>query len=302
MDVPWLQTKKKRDNQPVFNLFAGDPVSMFTVGKAKEGGLKSAIFALYLSDAMQDTMSPDQVDFEINSQRNRIMFDLHVDLVKTMDQATSPDRLRMPIFLGLEGGRLLNNSMGRLENLANKGIKYLGLTHNRNTEWADSATDSLCHGGLKHFGFEVVKKCNEFGVLIDVSHASDNTAHDALDHSNKPVIASHSGVRNLVKQSRNLSDSLITRIAESGGVICVPYAKRFIGHYKIVDHISYIAELVGVKHVGIGSDLDGAVLIPGFNSVSQWSNAVVPDLQAAGVSESDIALILGGNLARVLNG
>jgi len=291
-----------------FYLREGHEQSLFTIDAAHEGGLKAAIFALYLSDVWQDAHTEAEAFEELRIQRNRLINGFRVLFPNPnhnfnlehflQDVNDAPDWF--PVLLGLEGGRLIHNSLDRLKTYAEWGIRYLTLTHNRNTNWADSATDFEHIGGLSGFGRDVIKKCNELNILVDVSHASDHTAYDAIDISTKPVIASHSGVRSLVKQPRNLSDSLIKRIAQTGGIICVPFAKRFMGHYKVSDHINYIVDLVGVNHVGIGSDIDGAVLIPGFTSITQWKDTIVPDLMGAGWSQVDIDKILGGNLLRVL--
>ncbi len=300
MDVPWLQTKLTRQGLDSFTLGLGHSTSMFTKDKAKAGGLDAAIFALYLSDCMQDQMTKTQVNDAIDKQYNRILFDMAANLATDTRHEFNVRMGRMPIFVGLEGGRLLNKSYGRFIDLVEKGIVYLGLCHNRNSPLGGSATDS--DTGLTAFGKDIVRACEEYKVLVDLSHSSDKTASNVLYLANRPVLASHSGARALVNHPRNLSDDLIKAIAATGGVICVPYAKRFVGYpnVRIADHINHIADIAGVDHVGIGSDLDGAKLIDGFNSVDQWSNAVVPDLVAAGVSQIDIKKILGGNLERIL--
>ena len=136
---------------------------------------------------------------------------------------------------------------------------------------------------------------------MDVSHGSDETALSIINMSTKPVIASHSGCRALVDHPRNLSDVLIQAIAQTGGVIHIPFARRFIGPSAqgVVDHINYVAQLVGVEHVGIGSDLDGATMADGLEDVSCWSR-LRDGLTDAGYGDDDISLILGGNTLRML--
>lgn len=297
MDVPWIMTKLGAG----FDLKEGHPNSMFSIPKAKEGGLDAAFFALYLSDDWQDASNPVDTGIELLRQVNRIREDPSVKIVKTYQEAIQAKASGLyPIFLGLEGGRLISESFLRLGGFAEIGVRYLTLTHNKNTSWADSATDEPNLRGLTDFGLLVIKKCNELGVIIDVSHVSDASANVAIGFSSKPVIASHSGVRNLVRQPRNVSDNLIRAIAASNGVICVPFVKKFIGHYTVADHIDYIASMVGSQHVGVGSDLDGARLINGFNSVPQWYETVALDLVTKGWNDIMINWVLGGNLARVI--
>lgn len=274
---------------------------MFSLTDAREGGLYTAIFALYLSDAWQDAHTVMETTVAINNQVLRLKQDPSLDFYPaTVPLMSSVHAYFFPMMIGLEGGRLINGSLERLQELASFGIRYLTLTHNRNTDWADSATDQPYHEGLTQFGRSVLKKCEELGVLIDVSHASDLTVANVIYLSSKPVIASHSGCRGLVMQPRNLPDILIYKIAERGGVICVPYAKRFIGHYKVADHIDYIAQKVGSEYVGIGSDLDGAVMIPSFTNVRQWKETVLEDLVNMGYGQDQIDGILGGNMLRLL--
>lgn len=304
MDTPWLQTKFAAANptSEVFSLKYGHESSMFTTPKAKIGGLDSVIMALYLSDAWQDTYGAEAAHKEILNQRSRLVNGAGNYFVTKMSEAklVKDNSSFVSTFIALEGGRLIDDSLDRLREYAELGIKYLTLTHNRNTSWADSSTDVSNHCGLTTFGRKVIKECNLLNVAIDISHASDHTAHHALDLSAKPVIATHSGAKALVNQPRNLNDSLIERIGESCGIICVPYAKRFIGHYKVADHIQHIADIIGTHRVGIGSDMDGAVMIPGVTSVNQWRDVVANDLINKGWSTSEIEGVFGDNLAKIL--
>lgn len=305
-DCPWLQTKANQNGVP-FNLRDGDPSSIFTTSLAKKGGLKCAIMALYLSDSWQDNHGKVLSAKEIHNQYTRLIDDPRcvqyrkVGACKSLAETHSQDNGLFPIMTALEGGRLINDSLDTLSQMHNDyGLKYLTLTHNRHTTWADSSTDTPYHGGLNSFGKKVIKRCNELGLLVDVSHSSDATAHMALDYSERPIIATHSGVKALVKQPRNLDDDLIDRISDSGGIICVPFAKRFMGHYKVADHIDYIAQRVGVDKVGIGSDIDGAILVPSIINVQDWRNTVEIDLVAKGYTINQINAVLGENLAKVL--
>lgn len=302
MDTPWLQTKVVSSGFPHFSYRIGHESSMFTIKKAKAGGLKAAIFALYLSDNWQDSNGLAAVNVEINKQISRVKMDLGLTVHSTVAgvRAANASGPFFPCMLGLEGGRLIQNSLVRLSGLATLGIKYLTLTHNRNIDWADSATDSPLNGGLTTFGKKVVQHCENINVLVDVSHSADSTFYNVVSTATKPIIASHSGCRSLVKQPRNLTDEMIKKIAASGGIVCVPYAKRFIGHYRVYDHIRHIIDLVSVDHVGIGSDLDGAMLVPEVESVADWKAVVIDDLIGDGHSPSDISKILGENLLRVL--
>lgn len=138
---------------------------------------------------------------------------------------------------------------------------------------------------------------------MDVSHVSDQTCRDITELSTKPVIASHSGCRAIVSHPRNLSDELIRRVSDTGGVVHVPFVRQFIGETAlgVVAHIEHIVQLLGdTRHVGIGSDLDGAELAFGAEDVSQWWRVTGEALADRGYSGGDIAMITGGNTLRLL--
>jgi len=196
--------------------------------------------------------------------------------------------------------------MGKLSNVeryAKAGIVYLTLTHNYNNKLGCSATavSAAFDTGLTPFGIQVIKECERFGVLVDVSHASDLTVYDAIAASHKPVIASHSGCRKLLDHPRNLTDTVISQIAATGGLIGVPFVKKFIGSYgAIIEHIDHIVQLVGIKHAAIGSDIDGAVLVDGAN-MANWKYSFSSGLAKLGYNNDDIAAVAGGNFSRLLS-
>jgi membrane dipeptidase len=131
-------------------------------------------------------------------------------------------------LLGLEGGHMIENSLGMLRAFYRDGVRYMTLTHSRNTDWADAATDSLEHGGLTRFGEEVIKEMNRLGMLVDLSHASDSTVWDVLRVTEAPVVLSHSSSRRFTPHRRNISDDLAAAVGENGGVIMVNFVLPFI--------------------------------------------------------------------------
>jgi len=130
--------------------------------------------------------------------------------------------------LGLEGGHAIENSLGTLRVYYDLGARYMTLTHNVTTRWADAALDSAKHGGLNEFGKEVVREMNRLGMLVDLSHVSPGTMSDALDVTEAPVIFSHSGARGLVDHKRNVPDSILRRVPANGGVVMVPFVTSFV--------------------------------------------------------------------------
>jgi membrane dipeptidase len=130
--------------------------------------------------------------------------------------------------LGLEGGHAIENSLGTLRVYYDLGARYMTLTHNVTTRWADAALDSAKHGGLTEFGKEVVREMNRLGMLVDLAHVSPGTMSDALDVTEAPVIFSHSGARGLVDHKRNVPDSILRRVPANGGVVMVPFVTSFV--------------------------------------------------------------------------
>jgi membrane dipeptidase len=137
-------------------------------------------------------------------------------------------RHRIASLIGMEGGHAIENSLGALRVYYSLGARYMTLTHNVTTDWADAALDSARHGGLTQFGREVVHEMNRLGMLVDLSHVSPATMSAALDATEAPVIFSHSAARALVDHPRNVPDSILRRLAANGGMVMVTFVPAFV--------------------------------------------------------------------------
>ena len=135
---------------------------------------------------------------------------------------------RIASMLGIEGGHALGNSISLLRAYYDLGARYLTLTHNVTLDWADAATDSARHGGLTAFGEDVVREMNRLGMLVDLSHVSPATMHDALDVTEAPVIFSHSSARALTDHARNVPDDVLLRMPDNGGLVMVTLVPSFV--------------------------------------------------------------------------
>jgi membrane dipeptidase len=135
---------------------------------------------------------------------------------------------RVASLLGAEGGHAIAGSLGVLRALRRLGVRYLTLTHNRNTEWADSATDEPAHGGLTDFGREVVREMNRIGMIVDLSHVSPATMRDALAITAAPILFTHSSCRAVTDHPRNVPDDVLAALPANGGVCMVTFVPRFV--------------------------------------------------------------------------
>ncbi len=209
-------------------------------------------------------------------------------------------------MLGMEGGHAIENSLGALRAFYDLGVRYLGLTHNADIDWADAHGGDHPHGGLTPFGREVVREMNRLGMLVDLSHASDAVMSQALDVSEAPVIFSHSSVRALRDHTRNVPDSILRRLPDNGGVIMITFVPSFLTDAPeatlddVVAHIEHARDVAGIDHVGIGADYDGITTVPvGLEDVSTYP-ALFAELSRRGWSESDLRKLAGENVLRVM--
>ncbi|XP_042218397.1 dipeptidase 1-like [Homarus americanus] len=219
---------------------------------------------------------------------------------------------RIASLLGVEGGHLMGASLSVLRMYYDLGIRYLTLTHTCNTPWADSSlADSPNNDdenfGLNDFGSKVVLEMNRLGMLVDLSHVSQQTMRDALAVSRAPVIFSHSSAQALCHHSRNVPDDILKQVHLNGGIVMVSFYNYFLtcndsaSVHDVVRHINHIREVAGLDHVGVGGDFDGINKTPqGLEDVSKYPLLLAEVLKDPRWSEDDVAKLAGGNFLRVL--
>lgn len=324
----------------------------FDYERAREGGLDLPFMSIYTPGEAE----AEGTSFEL---ANRLIDSVEAlvgraperfALVRAPAEAEQVRREgRIGLAMGMENGSPLD---GRIENVAyfkGRGISYITLAHGLSNHLSDSSYDEQRPWrGLSPFGLEVVGEMNRLGMMIDVSHLSDEAFYQVLERSRAPVIASHSSARHFTPGwERNLDDEMIRALAAGGGVVMINFGSSFLTEpayqwfeamveareaylqangldehdeqaevfqaryredhpfpYASLDelfaHFQHVIGLVGVRHVGIGSDFDGVgdSLPVGMKDVSRYPELVARFI-AAGYSEDDIAAILGGNLLRV---
>lgn len=325
----------------------------FDYPRAVAGGLNAPFMSIY---------TPAELESEGGS---RELAESLIDMVEGFAEA-APDKFAIArsvaevreqfaaglisLPMGMENGSPIEGDLDNLKYFFDRGIRYITLTHGLSNHISDSSYDDNHQwNGLSEFGIEVVEEMNRLGIMVDISHVSDEAYWQVLEVTETPVIASHSSARHFTPGfERNMNDEMIVALAENGGVIQINFGSTFISQLSrdygnarsaagkqyllehpdltmsdiystfgdiyaeehgpmpfatlddVLDHFDHVVELVGVDHVGIGSDYDGVgdSLPTGLKDVSAYPN-LVEGLLARGYSEADVRKVLAGNLLRV---
>ena len=225
--------------------------------------------------------------------------------------ATTPDELWQNKFKGIksvvkgvENGYAIGLDIDNIDRLRSRGVAYMTLCHNGDNDICDSHKGNHEHNGLSEFGKRVVERMNKVGMMVDLSHASEKSFWDALECSSKPIICSHSSSRALCDHTRNLTDEQMRALARSGGVAQVCMYSGFLKKEEdatVIDavcHIMHMIDVMGVDHVGIGSDFDGGGGIPGLEDAS-WFVSLTGRLMAEGLTDEQLSLLWGRNFLSV---
>jgi membrane dipeptidase len=321
-----------------------------------EGGLNSEFFAVFIGQGPRNDSAFNAVHKEAlsifkairtNVGKNSAVAEI---ALKAEDAYKLKKEGRIAAFIGLENGYPIGKDVSRVKEFYEQGARYITLSHSRNNDICDSSTDPEGpeHNGLSALGEEVVKEMNRLGMMVDVSHISDDAFYDVLKVTGAPVIASHSSCRALCGSPRNLTDDMLLALKENGGVIQICILSNYLktpepnpeleeklkeirsryGEYNslpedskrvvrteyraiqkkyeklatvkdIVDHIDHAVQVIGIDHVGIGTDFDGGGGVEGCMNASEMKNITV-ELLRRGYTRNDIGKIWGGNVMRVL--
>ena len=283
-----------------------DPRILVDLPKMTEGRLDATIMVAYLP---QPTENPTAYADHIFDQIAAICAD-NSDYVRI---ACTPADLwenkrtgRKSIMLGIENGIALDGKLENLQHFRDRGIVYMTLCHNGDNDICDSASRSLqTHGGVSSFGEQVIHEMNRLGILVDMSHAGEKSFYDALDISERPIVCSHSSARALCDHPRNLTDDQMRALAAKGGVAQTTIYNGFLRKdseatiLDVIEHLEHAIQVMGIDHVGLGTDFDGDGGVPGLADASELIN-FTRQLLARRYSEQDIQKIWGGNFLRVM--
>ena len=337
----------------------GRRASKIDLPRMAEGGLDAEFFAVFVG---QGARTPE--GYAAAKDRAYRMLDaIHKmceDYPELVALATTPEDAyrienegKRAAFIGMENGYPIGRDLSMIEKYYDRGVRYITLCHSADNDICDSSTDrgGPEDNGLSEFGKEVVAECNRLGIMVDVSHVSEESFFDIVETTKAPIIASHSSVRALCDHPRNLTDEQLKTLAKNGGVTQICFVSSFVKEqppnperdaalevlrekygsrrniqdeaakakvmeeyqeiyekypderttlHELVDHIDHVVELIGVDHVGIGTDFDGGGGVEGCNDVSEMPN-ITEELLKRGYSEEDIRKIWGGNIMRVFS-
>ncbi|MGI8619921.1 MAG: dipeptidase [Gemmatimonadaceae bacterium] len=337
-DLPWAIREHRMRPRDVeaYDLRVRTP-GHTDLERLRQGRVGGQFWSVYVPGEARDSgyarLQLEQIDI---ARRVIAKYPEQLSLALTADDVRREFRRgRIGSVIGMEGGHVLENSLGVLRAYYDLGARYMTLTHNVTLDWADAAMDTVRHGGLTRFGEEVVREMNRLGMLVDLSHASPGTMSDALNVSEAPVIFSHSSARALANVPRNVPDSILRRLPANGGVVMVTFVPGFISQElvdhaaarrefgddtassrfeqwraenprpratlsQVADHIEHIRRVAGVDHVGIGGDFDGiSEVILGLEDVAKYPS-LFAELARRGWSDGELAKLAGENVLRAM--
>lgn len=275
--------------------------------KLLTGGISAQIFAVFVEPAFYQGMALhkglEMIDLfwqMIDQHPEELAFAGSGSAIKQIQEEG-----KIACLLAVEGGEVLQGSLGHLRNLYRLGVRVVTLTWNYRNALANGQSEGVDSGGLSPFGREVIQEMNRLGMLIDVSHLNEPGFWDVLKISKAPIIASHSCARALRDHARNLTDEQIRALADNGGVIGVNFYPGFLtesgeAHLDdVVNHIEHFIKIGGEDCVGLGSDYDGIETTPSGLDDCSLMQAIIPALKERGYSDGKIEKVMGGNFLRI---
>ena len=296
-----------------------DPRILYDLHKMRDGGPDAVTMVAYLPQPKEGERFVDIAPFKVDGPRAYadLIFDKidetvlahsgYIALARNRAEIEANKRAdKKSLMIGIENGLALEDDLKNVEHFAKRGIVYITLCHNGDNQICDSARKSACtHGGVSPFGEQVIHEMNRLGLMVDLSHAGERSFYDALEISSKPIVCSHSNAKALCDVPRNLTDEQMKALAAKGGVCQITLYNGFLrtdGKACIDDamaHLYHAIDVMGIDHVGLGTDFDGDGGVPGLADASELINFTKALLRRR-FSEEDMAKIWGGNWLRVM--
>lgn len=286
--------------------------------KMADGRQDAVTMVAYLPQPRPEESFSSKVDFDVEgpTEYADLIFDKIEAIVNAnaddLSLARTPAELyenkcadRKSIVLGIENGLAIGNDIANVRHFAQRGVTYITLCHNGDNDICDSARGSNTHNGVSTFGEQVIREMNDCGIMVDLSHGGEKSFYDALDISSTPIVCSHSNCKALCDVPRNLTDDQLRALAAKGGVAHTTLYAGFLRNddeatiLDAIAHLEHAIDIMGIDHVGIGTDFDGDGGIRGLADSSELINFTVQLLKRR-YSRSDFAKIWGGNWLRVM--
>jgi membrane dipeptidase len=291
------------------------------IPKLHRGGVQGQFWSVWVhtdlegTDSVQATL--EQIDFI-----HRLIAAYPDDFERALtadDVEHAREGGKIASLLGVEGGNQMNNSLAVLREYARLGVRYMTLTWNSSTDWADAAVGDVTHNGINERGRGVIAEMNRIGMMVDLSHVSAATMQDSLDATTLPLLFSHSSCFALNPHPRNVPDAILIQLAANDGVQMITFVPAFISaDYRgwedggsigdkpvvtvahVADHVEHARNVAGIDHIGLGGDFDGCADMPvGLANVSDYPN-LFAELVRRGWSDADLAKLGHENVLRVL--
>jgi membrane dipeptidase len=250
-DLPWALVEKDAADPMSIDLSTRRDDLMTDMIKVREGLLGGQFWVCYVPVEEAERGLAAHKAFEQIDLIERLIAaypDTLAPALTAADVERAHARGRVASLIGLEGGHMIENSLPLLRQFHRLGVRYMTLTHVADTDWADSATDDAKHGGLTPFGEEVVREMNRLGMLVDLSHVSDETMKDALRVSAAPVIFSHSSARAVADHVRNVPDDVLRDVGAKRGLVMVNFASAFVSNEAALARRGAFALYKDVRH------------------------------------------------------
>jgi membrane dipeptidase len=317
IDIPWPTGPDPFEDKP-----RGKGARRVDLPKMRRGGLGAGCFAAYVPQGPRDGAGLGAASeralamLEAINAMGRTEGDIVARVTTTADEIEQARRDGvLAVIPAVENGYAMGDDLGLLAVFRAKGARYLTLTHNGHNLLADSSNPrqdlgdgETLHGGLSELGRAAILELNRLGILVDISHVSQQAALQAAMLSKTPVLATHSCIRALCDVARNVDDLMLDALRDCGGMVNVTAVPSFlrkggkadqVSVSDYVDHLEYVIRRVGLAHAGISSDFDGGGGFSGWHDAADSAN-ITAELVRRGYGHAEIAALWGGNFLRLL--
>jgi membrane dipeptidase len=311
------------------------------IPRLKQGLLAGQFWAAFCPTNAKDPARLTLELIALIRAMNERYADVFLPALKASDVRKAKRQGKVASFVAVESGIGLGDRLEMLDVFHALGVRYMTLCHNETLDWVDSATDAPRHNGMTGFGRTVIRRMNELGIMVDMAHTTPEVMHQVLDVTTAPVAITHANARALCDHPRNVADDVLTRLKANGGIVMATFVPTFLSqairdwyrplqtHGKapldrdikpeieaktraagpparatladVCDHVDYMANKAGLRHVGIGSDYYGGPTPEGLENVSTFP-ALIAALMERGWGEPALAGLASGNMLRVMRG